>query len=104
MMMQEARRRLAGLYAANGDAGNLLRAQELYVGLTGELADDEQLWATLFRTHRRRGDLIGFEASGRRLRSALVELADDDNPEQVGVPPGLRLIQRRRSEDSGAVP
>jgi hypothetical protein len=92
-LQQEARRRLAGLYAADGGAGNLLRAQELYVGLTGELADDEQLWATLFRTHRRRGDVLGFEASVRRLRSALVELGDDDdNPERVRVPRGLEAI------------
>jgi nucleoid-associated protein YgaU len=99
-LQQEARRRLANLYAASGGAGNLLRAQELYVGLTGELADDEQLWATLFRTHRRRGDVLGFEASVRRLRSALVEFADDDdNPEQVRVPPGLlTIIEELRAE------
>jgi nucleoid-associated protein YgaU len=98
-LQQEARRRLAGLYAANGGAENLVRAQELYVGLTGELADDEQLWATVFQMHRRRGDVLGFEASVRRLRSALVELADDEDPEQVSVPPGLvAMIEELRAE------
>jgi hypothetical protein len=99
-LQQEARRRLAGLHAANGGAGNIQRAQELYVGLTGELADDEELWATLFRTHRRRGDVLGFEASVRRLRSALVELADDDDKaEQVSVPPGLvAIIEELRAD------
>ena len=41
---QEARRKVAELYAAGNDDAELRRAQELYVGLTGELAEDEQLW------------------------------------------------------------
>jgi two-component SAPR family response regulator len=95
---QEARRQLADLYAAGDADDELRRAQELYIGLAGELDEDEPLWAALFRTHGRRGDRLGLEASIRRLRSALAELAEDgDGPEAIAIPPGLgRLIDELR--------
>ena len=95
---QEARRKLADLYAAGNDDAELRRARELYIGLTGELAEDarldERLWAALFRTDARRGDRLGLDASVRRLRSVLAELAEDgDGPEAIAIPVGLgRLI------------
>ena len=39
-LSQEARRKLADLYAAGNDDAELRRARELYIGLTGELAED----------------------------------------------------------------
>jgi hypothetical protein len=88
-MQLDARRRLAELLAAGSADGDLRRAQELYVGLTAEQADDEQLRAALFRVHGRRRDVLGLEASVRRLRTALVEFGTDDEPEHVPLPPGL---------------
>ena len=97
-----ARRNLADLYAAeNGDA-ELRRARELYIGLTGELAEDarldEQLWVALFRTDGRRGERLGLDASVRRLRNVLAELAEDgDGPDAIAIPPGLgRVIDEVR--------
>ena len=97
-MHQEARRKVAELYAAGNDDAELRRAQELYIGLTGELAEDQQLWDSLFRTHAKRGDRLGLDASVRRLRSALTELAeDDDGPDAITIPDGLsRLIDELR--------
>jgi hypothetical protein len=95
---QEARRKLADLYAAGDDEYELRRAQELYIGLTGELTEDERLWEVLFRTHARRGDRLGLDASVRRLRSALAEFAEDgDGPDAIAIPPRLgRLIDELR--------
>jgi DNA-binding SARP family transcriptional activator len=95
---QEARRKLADLYAAGNDDAELRRAEEMYIGLTGELAEDEQLWAALFRTNAKRGDRLRLDASVRRLRSALAELAEDgDGPDAIAMPPGLgRLIDELR--------
>jgi hypothetical protein len=95
---QEARRNLADVYAAGNDVAQLRRAQELYIGLTGELAEDEQLWAALFRTHAKRGDRLGLDASVRRLRSALAELAEDgDGPDAIAIPAALdRLVDELR--------
>jgi hypothetical protein len=42
--------------------------------------------------HERRNDLLGLEASMRRLRSALVELREGDEPEHVIVPPALERV------------
>jgi hypothetical protein len=101
---QEARRQLADLYAAGDADDELRRAQELYIGLAGELAEDERLWAALFRTHGRRGDRLGLEASIRRLRSALAELAeDDDGPDAIAIPHGLaHLIDELRAQLAGS--
>jgi hypothetical protein len=97
-----ARRSLADLYAAGNDDAELLRARELYIGLTGELTVDarldEQLWVALFRTDARRGDRLKLDASVRRLRNVLAELADaDDGPDAISIPPGLgRVIDEAR--------
>ena len=115
---QGARRQLADLYAAGDADDELRRAQELYIGLAGELAEDERLWAALFRTHGRRGDRLGLEASIRRLRSdrlgleasirrlrsALAELAeDDDGPDAIAIPHGLaHLIDELRAQLAGS--
>jgi hypothetical protein len=97
---QGARRQLADLYATGGCDAELRRAQELYIGLAGELAEDEQLWEALFRTHGRRGDRLGLDASVRRLRSALAELGEDgDGPDAIAIPAGLaRLIDQLRAQ------
>jgi hypothetical protein len=50
------------------------------------------LWEALARLHERRNDLLGLEASIRRLRSALVELGEGDDPERVIVPPALERV------------
>jgi hypothetical protein len=91
-MQLDARRRLAELLAAGSEAGDLRRAQELYVCLSAEQADNEQLWTELYRVHGRRRDVLGLEASVRRLRSALVEFGSEEEPERVPLPPGLEEV------------
>jgi hypothetical protein len=103
---QEARGELADLYAAVDGDDELRRAQELYIGLAAELARDERLWATLLRTHAKRGDLVALDASVRLLRSARVELAENgEGPEAIAIPPGLsKLIDELRAQLAGAAP
>ena len=81
-------------------------SQELYIGLAAELARDERLWATLFRTHAKRGDLVALDASVRLLRSARVELAENgEGPEAIAIPPGLsRLVDELRAQLAGSGP
>ena len=88
---RQARRRLADLLAAGPEAG-LARAEELYIGLAEDDPLDHRLWEALARLHERRNDLLGLEASMRRLRSALVELGEGDDPERVIVPPALERV------------
>jgi len=90
-MHQQARRRLADLLA-NGTDQHLARAEELYIGLAGDDPLDHRLWETLARLHGRRSDLLGLEATARRLRSALVELGEGEDPERVPVPPALERV------------
>ncbi len=90
-MQQEARRRLANLLTDGPDEG-LARAEELYVGLAGENPLDHQLWEALARLHGRRNDLLGLEATVRRLRNALVDLGEADEPDRVRVPPALERV------------
>jgi LysM domain-containing protein len=87
-LRQQVRRRLADLLACGADE-ELTRAQELYVLLAEEDPLDHRLWEALARLHGRRGDLLGLEATMRRLRSALVELGEGEDPERVAVPPAL---------------
>jgi hypothetical protein len=104
-LQQEARRRLADLRADSVDDDDLRRAQELYIGLAGELADDNQVWAALFRTHGRRRDLLGLDASVRRLRSALVEFGEGDDSDRVDLPPDLaELVEQIRASLDGRQP
>jgi hypothetical protein len=51
-----------------------------------------RLWEALARLHERRNDLLRLEAPMRRLRSALVELGEGDEPEHVTVPPALERV------------
>jgi len=90
-MEHQARRRLADLLAAGPEDG-LARAEELYIGLAQDDPLDHRLWEALARLHERRNDLLGLEASMRRLRSALVELGEGDDPERVIVPPALERV------------
>jgi hypothetical protein len=85
---QQVRRRLAELLKCGSDE-QLMRAQELYVLLVEEDPLDHRVWEALARLHGRRGDLSGLEATMRRLRSALVELGEGEDPEHVPVPPAL---------------
>lgn len=87
----QARRRLADLLAA-GDESGLERAEELYIGLAHDDPLDHRLWEALARLHERRNDLLGLEASMRRLRNALVELGEGDDLERVIVPPALERV------------
>jgi len=88
---QQTRRRLADLLAAGTDQ-QLARAEELYIGLAGEDPLDHRLWEALARLHGRRCDLLGLEATARRLRSALVELGEGEDPERVPMPPALERV------------
>jgi len=90
-MQQQARRRLADLLVSGPDEG-LERAEELYIGLAADDPLDHRLWEALARLHGRRNDLLGLEATVRRLRSALVELGEGDDPERVRVPPALERV------------
>jgi hypothetical protein len=90
-MEHQARRRLADLLAAGPEDG-LARAEELYIGLAQDDPLDHRLWEALARLHERRNDLLGLEASLRRLRSALVELGEGDEPEHVTIPPALEYV------------
>ena len=90
-LQQQARRRLADLLA-NGSDQQLGRAQELYIGLAEEDPLDHRLWEALARLHGRRNDLLGLEATARRLRSALVELGEGEDPERVPMPPALERV------------
>jgi hypothetical protein len=83
---QEVRQRLADHYAAGGDDHELGRAVELYTELTAERPDDDRLWVSLLRVQGRRGDALGLQASLRRLRTALVELGQGDDPDTVALP------------------
>jgi two-component SAPR family response regulator len=89
---QQARRRLADLLAAGSTDQELARAEELYVGLVVTDALDHRLWESLARLHGARNDLLGLEATFRRLRNALVELGEGDDPDRVPVPPTLKRV------------
>lgn len=91
-MHQRARRKLADLLATGSADDELARAQELYVGPGETDPLDHRLWEALARLHGRRNDLLGLEATFRRLRSALVELGDGDDPDRVRIPPVLRQV------------
>jgi len=91
-MHHRARRRLADLLATGCTDDELARAQELYVGLGETDALDHRLWEGLARLHGRRNDLLGLEATFRRLRSAMVELGDGDDPDRVRIPPALKQV------------
>jgi hypothetical protein len=69
-MHQQARRRLADLLAAGRTDDELARAEELYISLVATDALDHRLWEALARLHGARNDLLGLEATFRRLRSA----------------------------------
>jgi hypothetical protein len=92
VMARQARRRLADLLADSTDDDELARAEELYVGLAGDDALDHRLWEALARLHGRRNDLLGLEATIRRLRNALVELGEGHDPDRVIVPPALERV------------
>jgi hypothetical protein len=65
---EEVRLHLAELRAGGTSEADLLRAQELYAGLTAERLDDERLWAALFRVCGRFGAGRGWRLH-RRGRS-----------------------------------
>jgi hypothetical protein len=90
-MRQQVRRRLADLLAC-GSGEQLVRAQELYTVLAEEDPLDHRLWEALVRLHGRRNDLLGLEATWRRLRGALVELGEGEDPDRVPVPPALAHV------------
>jgi hypothetical protein len=90
-MRQQVRRRLADLLSS-GSGEQLARAQELYGLLANEDPLDHRLWENLARLHGRRSDLLGLEATYRRLRGALVELGEGEDPERVPVPPALAHV------------
>jgi hypothetical protein len=46
------------------------RGEEWYIGLDQDDPLDHRLWEALARLHELRNDLLGLEASMRRLRSA----------------------------------
>jgi hypothetical protein len=89
---EEVRLHLAELRAAGTSEADLLRAQELYAGLTAEQLDDERLWAALFRVCGGLRDQLGLEVSVRRLRTALVELGVGDDADTVPLPPSLERV------------
>ena len=91
-MHQLARRRLADLLAAGQSDKELARAEELYVSLVATDALDHRLWESLARLHGRRNDLLGLEATYRRLRSALVDMGEGDDPDRVRIPPTLKRV------------
>jgi hypothetical protein len=91
-MQRLARRRLADLLAAGQGDAEFARAEELYVSLVASDALDHRLWEALARLHGRRNDLLGLEATYRRLRSALVELGEGDDPDRVQIPPTLKRV------------
>jgi hypothetical protein len=96
------RRHLAELRAAGTSEADLLRAQELYAGLTAERLDDERLWAALFRVCGRLGDQLGLEVSVRRLRTVLVELGVGADADTVPLPPSLeRVLEQVRAALDG---
>src|SRR5919201_6873983 len=83
---------LADLRVGGTSEADLLRAQELYAGLTAERLDDERLWAALFRVCGRLSDQLGLEVSVRRLRTALVELGVGEDADAVPLPPSLEIV------------
>jgi two-component SAPR family response regulator len=89
---QLARRRLADLLVAGGTDAELARAEELYKSLVTTDALDHRLWEALARLHGARNDLLGLEATFRRLKNSLVELGEGDDPERVPVPPTLKRV------------
>ena len=89
---EEVRHRLADLYASGADDADLGRSVELYTELTGERPDEDQLWVALLRVQGRRGDVLGLQASLRRLRTALVELGQGDDPDTVPLPPKVQRV------------
>jgi hypothetical protein len=91
-MHQQARRRLADLLAAGRTDQELARAEELYISLVATDALDHRLWEALARLHGARKDLLGLEATFRRLRRALVELGEGDDPDRVPIPPTLKRV------------
>jgi nucleoid-associated protein YgaU len=91
-MHQLTRRRLADLLATGQSDDELARAQELYLSLVASDALDHRLWEALAHLHGRRNDLLGLEATYRRLRSALVELGEGDDPDLVAIPPTLKRV------------
>jgi hypothetical protein len=64
----------------------------LYILLAHDDPLDHRLWEALARLHGRRNDLLGLEATWRRLRGALVELGEGDDPERVPIPPALAHV------------
>jgi two-component SAPR family response regulator len=90
-MQRDARRHLADLLA-DGPAEWLERSRELYLGMADEDPLDQRVWEALARLHGRQNDLLGLEATGRRLRHALVELGEADDPDRVRVPPALERV------------
>ena len=70
----------------------LARAEELYISLVATDALDHRLWEALARLHGARNDLLGLEATFRRLRRALVELGEGDDPDRVPIPPTLKRV------------
>ena len=89
---QQARRRLADLLAAGSTDQELARAEELYLCLVVTDALDHRLWEALAHVHGARNDLLGLEATFRRLRNALVDLGEGDDPDRVTVPPTLTRV------------
>src|SRR5215207_10020366 len=57
-----------GRSAGSGPDEGLERAEELYVGLAADDPLDHRMWEALARLHGRRNDLLGLEATVRRLR------------------------------------
>jgi len=90
-MQRQARRHLADLLAS-GTGDRLDRAEELYIGLAEDDPLDHRLWEALARLHGRRNDLLGLEATVRRLRSALAELGEGEDLDKVPVPPTLERV------------
>ena len=89
---EEVRLHLAELRAGGTSETDLLRAQELYAGLTAERLDDERLWAALFRVCGRLGDQLSLHLAERRLRTALVELGLGGDADTVLLPPDLERV------------
>jgi hypothetical protein len=89
---EEVRLRLADLYATGSAEDELSRAVDLYTELTAERPDDDRRWISLLRVQGRRGDAMGLEASIRRLRTALVELGQADNPESACLPLSVQRV------------
>ena len=90
-MHRQARRHLADLLA-KGTGDRLDRAEKLYIGLAEDDPLDHRLWEALARVHGRRNDLLGLEATVRRLRSALAELGEGEELDRVPVPPALERV------------